>query len=177
MRRSLHRCRAALAKIGEEWYFFCLKDRKYPTGLSTNRATESGYWKATGKNKDIFRGKTLVAPRRCSSSTRGERPRARSPVGSCMSTASTASSSAPSPRPRHPRVFKKSLIPGGGGVAPAASGRSVMETAADISHLPPLMDVSDGANHVTCFSNALEGHFFNQTAPPPQASPFLSSLA
>lgn len=49
------------AKMGErEWYFFCQRDRKYPTGMRTNRATESGYWKATGKDKEIFKRKTLV---------------------------------------------------------------------------------------------------------------------
>ncbi|KAL6175480.1 hypothetical protein ACLB2K_052121 [Fragaria x ananassa] len=49
------------AKMGEkEWYFFCVRDKKYPTGLRTNRATEAGYWKATGKDKEIYKGKSLV---------------------------------------------------------------------------------------------------------------------
>ncbi|RVX15668.1 NAC domain-containing protein 7 [Vitis vinifera] len=28
-----------------EWYFFSHKDKKYPTGTRTNRATKAGFWK------------------------------------------------------------------------------------------------------------------------------------
>ncbi|PNT66495.1 uncharacterized protein LOC100838301 isoform X2 [Brachypodium distachyon] len=38
----------------EEYYFFSYKDRKYPSGTRTNRATAAGFWKATGRDKPVM---------------------------------------------------------------------------------------------------------------------------
>nr|GMD77560.1 NAC domain-containing protein 83-like [Ipomoea batatas] len=41
----------------QERYFFSTREVKYPNGNRSNRATSSGYWKATGLDKQIVSSK------------------------------------------------------------------------------------------------------------------------
>ncbi|KAG4207308.1 hypothetical protein ERO13_A03G058300v2 [Gossypium hirsutum] len=57
-----------ICRIGREeqneWYFFSHKDKKYPTGSRTNRATAAGFWKATGRDKAIYSKHDLIGMRK-----------------------------------------------------------------------------------------------------------------
>lgn len=157
------------AKLGEkEWYFFCVRDKKYPTGLRTNRATVSGYWKATGKDKEIFRGKTLVGMKKTLVFYKGRAPKGEKSnwvTHEYRLEGKLSFDNPPKPAKNDwviSRVFHKTS----GGKKVHISGLMRMNPKENDSTpltLPPLMDpspfhvnrklVESGSNHVHCFSN------------------------
>ncbi|KAJ7563841.1 hypothetical protein O6H91_03G128100 [Diphasiastrum complanatum] len=60
-----------------EWYFFSGRGKKYPRGLRTNRSTEGGYWKATGKDRFVHSHSKKVAVKKTMVFYEGRAPRGR----------------------------------------------------------------------------------------------------
>jgi len=54
----------SIVKSDSEWFFFCARGKKYPHGSQNRRATKMGYWKATGKERDVKSGSEVIGTKR-----------------------------------------------------------------------------------------------------------------
>ncbi|KAK3136994.1 hypothetical protein QOZ80_5BG0446230 [Eleusine coracana subsp. coracana] len=141
----------AAASVGpREWYFFSLKDRKYATGQRTNRATVSGYWKATGKDRAVVRRGALVGMRKTLVFYQGRAPKGRKTEWVMHEYRMEGHEQSPKLSAKEEdwvlcRVICKKKSAGGGAISKPTRGLTTNghDTATTTSPpLPPLMDTT-----------------------------------
>lgn len=54
----------SIIRSDDEWFFFSPRGRKYPNGSQSKRATSCGYWKATGKERNVKSGTKVIGTKR-----------------------------------------------------------------------------------------------------------------
>ncbi|XP_023736136.1 NAC domain-containing protein 40 [Lactuca sativa] len=54
----------SIIQSDNEWFFFSTRGKKYPNGSQSKRATQSGYWKATGKERNVKSGAVTIGTKR-----------------------------------------------------------------------------------------------------------------
>lgn len=54
----------AIINSDQEWFFFSPRGKKYPNGSQSKRATQIGYWKATGKERAVKSGSNVIGTKR-----------------------------------------------------------------------------------------------------------------
>ncbi|XP_010543151.1 PREDICTED: NAC domain-containing protein 17-like [Tarenaya hassleriana] len=65
----------SLLKSGDrQWFFFTPRSRKYPNGARSSRGTVHGYWKATGKDRNIVYNSRTVGIKKTLVFYRGRAP-------------------------------------------------------------------------------------------------------
>lgn len=60
--------------LEQQRYFFSTKEAKYPNGKRSNRATVSGYWKATGIDRQVVARNQVVGMKKTLVFYRGKPP-------------------------------------------------------------------------------------------------------